>query len=246
MIPKKKEKRFKASDHTSILFQDIAQLIEQSKKQVAQTINSAISLLYWKIGKRIVEEVLQNDRAEYGKKIIPNLSKQLENQYGKSFSEKNLRRMIQFAEIFPEKKIVVSLIRQLSWTHILAIIPIQEPLKRDFYIEICIMKKWSTRVLQNRINSLLYERTAISKNPVKAIKKILKDLKQKEELDTDLIFRDPYVLDFLELNDAYSEKDLESSIIKELQNFIIELGNDFAFLARQKRITIDNRVNYCN
>jgi predicted nuclease of restriction endonuclease-like (RecB) superfamily len=162
-------------------------------------------------------------------------------EYGKAFTEKSLRRMMQFALTFSDEKIVVSLIRQLSWTHILAVIPIVDPLKREFYIQICIQEKWSVRTFRERIQSMLYERTAISKKPNQTVQNDLELLKNDQTLSPDLVFQDSYFLDFLGLSDTYSEKDLETAIIIELQRFLIEFGSDFAFLARQKRITIDNR-----
>ncbi|MBP7552564.1 MAG: DUF1016 family protein [Spirochaetes bacterium] len=225
-------------------FQEIISIIEDSKKRVALSINSEMSFLYWKVGKKIIDDVLNNKRAEYGETIIKSLSIKLVESYGSSFSEKNLRKMIQFAQIFDNEQIVVSLIRQLSWTHILAIIPIQDPLKRDFYIEVCKLEGWSVRTLRDRINSMLFERTAISKKPEETIKQDIELLKNEQKLTPDMVFRDPYILDFLGLSDKFSEKDLESSILYELQNFIIEMGTDFAFLARQKRITIDNDDYY--
>jgi len=226
------------------IFTDIQSLIEKSRQEIAVTVNSTMTMLYWNIGKRINQEVLYDKRAEYGKQIVTTLSRRLNSEYGSSFSDKNIRRMMQFAELFSDEAIVVSLIRQLSWTHILAIIPMDDPLKREFYIEMCKLEKWSVRTFRERIKSMLYERTAISKKPEETIKNELQQLKDFEQVSPDLIFRDPYFLDFLELKDTYSEKDLESAIIAELQRFIIELGSDFAFLARQKRITIDNRDYY--
>lgn len=224
---------------SSGLFSEIKQLIEKSKNNIAISVNAEMSLLYWNIGNRINKEVQKQSRAEsYGKKIVATLWRQLSSEYGTSFSEKNLRRMMQFAETFPDEKIVVSLIRELSWTHILALIPITEPLKRDFYIEMCKMDKWSVRTLRNRIDSMLFERTAISKKPDQTIENDLLALKNEAKLSPDLVFRDPYFLDFLGLKDTYSEKDVETAILAELQNFILEFGSDFAFLARQKRITI--------
>lgn len=224
---------------------DIKILIEQSKQQLALVVNSTMSLLYWQIGTRINQELKQYTSNEtYGKQIVASLCRQLEIEYGTSFSEKNLRRMMQFAIQFPDEKIVVSLIRQLSWTHILAIIPIEDPLKREFYIQMCAHEKWSVRVFRERIQSMLYERSAISKKPDKTIQNDLKSLQNEQKISADLVFKDPYVLDFLGLKDTYSEKDLETSIIAELQQFIIELGSDFAFMSRQKRITIDNKDYY--
>jgi predicted nuclease of restriction endonuclease-like (RecB) superfamily len=226
------------------LYSDVKLLIDEARNFTAQTVNAVLSMLYWNIGNRINLEILKNNRAEYGKGIITTLSKKLEADYGGSFSEKNIRRMLQFAQVFPQKKIVVSLIRQLSWTHIIALIPIEDPLKRDFYIQMCIKEHWSVRTFRERINSMLYERTVISQKPEKTIQNDLKLLKTKDEMSPDLAFRDPYFLDFLGLSDKYSERDMENAIIAELQHFIIEFGTDFAFLARQKRITIDNRDYY--
>jgi predicted nuclease of restriction endonuclease-like (RecB) superfamily len=152
--------------------------------------------------------------------------------------------MMQFVEVFQDEQIVVSLIRELSWTHILAIIPIEDPLKRDFYIQMCKLEKWSVRTFRERIQSMLYERTAISKKPEQTILNDLTELKNEQKLSADLVFRDPYFLDFLGLADTYSERDLETSILAELQHFIIEMGSDFAFMARQKSIIIDNRDYY--
>ncbi|MCF6270578.1 MAG: PDDEXK nuclease domain-containing protein [Melioribacteraceae bacterium] len=233
----------KLQNNKSIL-SEINSLIIESKQQVVTTVNSVMSMLYWRIGKRINDEILKEKKANYGEQIVSSLSKKLVSDYGNSFSEKNLRRMLQFSKVFPDEAIVVSLIRQLSWTHILAIIPIDDPLKREFYIEICKLEKWSVRTFRERIKSMLYERTAISKKPDVTIKNELQQLRDSELITQDLVFRDPYFLEFLNLKDTYSEKDLESAIIAELQRFIIELGNDFAFLARQKRITIDNRDYY--
>ena len=230
-------------DLTKGLISEIKQLIESSKSKVAVTVNSEMSLLYWTIGKRIKEEINNNGGTVYGKSIVQSISNNLVMEYGSSLSEKNLRRMIQFAEVFREEKIVVSLIRQLSWTHILAVIPIENKIKRDFYIELCIHERWSVRTFRERINSMLFERTAISKIPEQTIINDIEILKNEGKLSNDLVFRDPYLLDFLGLKETYSERDLESSILLELQNFIIEMGSDYAFLARQKRITIDN-VDY--
>ena len=223
---------------------DIKKLIEQSKQQLALAINSTMSLLYWQIGARVREEILKNKRAEYGEQIVQSLSAQLTLEYGKGFSKRNVFNMIQFAERFPDEKIVATLSRQLSWTHILALIPIEDELKREFYILMCVHEKWSVRVFRERIQSMLYERTAISKKPELTIQNDLELLQNEQKISADLVFRDPYVLDFLGLNDTYSEKDLETSIIAELQRFIIELGSDFAFMSRQKRITIDNKDYY--
>ncbi|MCE7064512.1 YhcG family protein [Dyadobacter sp. CY326] len=218
----------------------VKQLIQESRSRVAVAVNAEITTLYYEIGKRINDEVLRHDRAEYGKQVITQLSANLSLEYGNGWSEKQLRHCMHFANVFPDSSIVSALRRQLSWTHLKLLIYIENDLKRDFYIEICRLENWSSRQLQERIKSMLFERTAISKKPEETIINDLNLLKTKQKLNPDLVFRDPYFLDFLGLKDAYSEKDLETSIIVELQKFITEMGSDFAFLARQKRITVDN------
>jgi predicted nuclease of restriction endonuclease-like (RecB) superfamily len=164
--------------------------------------------------------------------------------YGKGWGEKHLRHCLRLAETFPDDQIIYTLCRQLSWSHLRLLIYMDDALKREFYIEIAKLEHWSVRQLQDRIRSMLYERTAISKKPEETIQQDLASLREEGNLSADLAFRDPYVLDFLGLADRYSEQDLESAILAELQHFIVELGSDFAFLARQKRITIDHRDYY--
>jgi predicted nuclease of restriction endonuclease-like (RecB) superfamily len=226
------------------LIEDIRGLIESSKSRFAQAANAVLVILYWNVGKRIKTDILGNERAQYGGEIISALSGQLIAEYGKGFSEKNLRRMIQFAEVFPDQQIVVSLTRQLSWTHFVALIPMKDPLQREFYAEMCRVERWSVRTLRKKINSMLYERTAISRKPAELVKQELDSLRNDDRMTPDLTFRDPYLLDFLGLSDTYSERDLESAILVELERFLLELGTDFSFLARQKRITIDNEDYY--
>jgi len=226
------------------LIVDIRRLIEETRSAVAVTVNAGLTALYWRIGKRIKEEILKGHRAEYGKRIVVSLSRQLVQEYGNSFSEKNLRRMIQFAEVFPDEQIVVSLIRHLSWTHLLALIPLKDPLQREFYTEMCRVERWSVRTLRKKIDSMLYERTAISKKPEELAKKELAELRDEDRISPDLVFRDPYVLDFLNLKDAFSERDLEAAILRELELFLLELGVGFTFVARQKRMVIDNEDHY--
>ena len=226
------------------LLNDLAEIIDSGKKDIAVSINSTITKVYWQIGNRINIEILKETRAEYGKQIIKKVSKFLMIHFGNGWGEKHIRHCLRIAETFQSKEIFYALSRELSWTHIRTVMYMDDELKRSFYIEMCRMEKWSTRALQERINSMLYERTAISKKPDELIKKELSALRNEKKLSENLVFRDPYVLDFLELKDTYSEKDLESSILVNLQKFIGELGSDFAFLARQKRIQIDNRDYY--
>lgn len=226
------------------LFSDIELLINQSKQRVAIAINTEISMLYWNIGKRINEDILNNERAEYGKQVLLLLSEKLTGKFGKGWSEKHIRHCLKFFQTFSDEEIVSTLWRQLTWSHIKEVMFIDDMLKREFYIEMCKLDHWSVRVLRKRINSMLYERTSISKKPDKTIINELESLKGEQKISPDLVFRDPYFLDFLNLKDTYSEYDLESAIIAELEKFIIELGSDFTFMSRQKRISIDNEDYY--
>ena len=199
-----------------------------------------MTLLYWRIGKRIQTEILENERAEYGQEIVSTLSEKLTEEFGRGFGRRSLFNMIRFAEVYPDVRIVQSLIAQLSWTHFQRIIPLKDPLQRDFYSEMCRVERWSTRTLVKKIDSMLFERTAISKKPEELAKAEIATLRTEDQLSPDLVFRDPYVLDFLGLKDRYLEKDLEDAILRELETFMLELGSGFAFLGRQKRIQIDS------
>jgi predicted nuclease of restriction endonuclease-like (RecB) superfamily len=223
----------------SPLLDDLRLLIEQTRSKVAQTVNAGLVLMNWHIGKRINDEILKNKRAEYGEEIVSTLARQLTAEYGSGFDKPNLARMIKFAELFPSVEIVVTLSQQLSWSHFLAILPLKDQLRRDFYTEMCRVERWSVRALRDKIDGMLYERTALSKKPDELIKQEIDALREEDKLSPDLIFRDPYLLEFLNLADTYSEKDLENAILRELERFLLEIGSDFAFVARQKRITVD-------
>jgi predicted nuclease of restriction endonuclease-like (RecB) superfamily len=222
-----------------LLLNDISQLIEDSRKYVANIVNTTLSLLYWKIGQRINAEVLQNKRAEYGKQIIASLTQQLVEKYGRGWDEKTIRHCLRSAETFSEEIILSAVQRQLGWTHLKTIMYLKDDLQRQFYIEMCIMERWSTRKLQQKIDGMLYERTAISKKPNQLIKQEIKELRNEDKLTPDLVFRDPYFLNFLGLKNTFSERNLEDAILRELENFILELGHGFTFVERQKRMVID-------
>lgn len=151
---------------------------------------------------------------------------------------------MQFAQVFPDIQIVAPLVSQLSWSHFLQVIPIEDELKREFYLTMAADQRWSKRTLKTKIDGMLYERTAIARQPENIIRHDLEQLRNEREMSADLAFHDPYFLDFLGLEGDFSEKDLESAIVGELQNFITEMGNDFAFMARQKRITVDDEDYY--
>lgn len=215
------------------LFGELSQLIEQSQQQVVSYANSTLTLLFWQVGKRINEEVLENQRAEYGKQIVPTVSAQLENRYGRNFAEKNVRRMMQFAELFADFQIVVPLARQLSWSHFLILIPLKTNEQRLFYAQLAINETLGKRDLRKQIANKVFERTTIANLRINQTATI--------PVNT---FKDPYLLDFMGLQNGYLEKDVESAILSELQKFILELGKGFAFVERQKRMIIDGEDFY--
>ena len=226
------------------LLTDVRTLILDARERTAQTVNAGLTLLYWNIGMRIHQDILNQKRAEYGQAILQSLSAKLVEEFGRGYSAQTLRHTVRFAEAFPDEKIVSALLRQLSWTHFLSIIYLDDPLKRDFYAEMCRIEKWNTRTLAGKIGGMLFERTAISKKPDQLIRQELDALKADDKLTPDLVFRDPYVLDFLGLKDAHAEKDIEAAILREMESFILELGVGFCFVARQKRMQIDHEDYY--
>ncbi len=226
------------------LLSDLRSLIEQARSDVARTVNSALVMLYWHVGKRILEDVLKQKRALYGEQIVATLSRQLAAEYGRGYSVKNVRRMMQFAEAFPEVQIIATLSRQLGWSHFKEIIPIKDDLKRDYYAEMCRIEHWSVRALRNKVAGLLYERTALAKKPEKVIRHEIDALRKEDRLTPDLVFKDRYFLDFLGLNDRYIEKDIEDAIIREIEQFILEFGVGFSFVSRQKRMPLDDEDLY--
>ncbi len=231
-------------DNISPLADKLSALINVAKSYVAKVVNKGMVLLYWNIGKTIQEEFIKDNRAEYGKRIVQTVSAQLVSSFGKGYSERNLWQMLRFYNFFPEETTVTSVLTQLSWSHIVEILKQKEHIKREFYITMCVNEGWSVRELGNKIDSMLFERTAISKKPEDTIYYDLKKLREEKEMSVELFLKDPYMLDFLGLKDTYNEADLETSILVELQQFILEFGSDFSFLARQKRITIDEEDYY--
>ena len=226
------------------LLQSIIGLINSARNNVAKTVNQELTLLYWNIGKSINENVLLSARADYGKKVIPFLSESLTEQYGTGFNKRNLQSFVKLNAVFQDITILHTVCAKLSWSHLRDIIYLENSIQREFYIQMSIHERWSVRTLQERMETMLFERTAISQKPEETILNELKTLENEKKISPDLIFRDPYILDFMGLHDSYSEKDLESSILAQLQFFIIEMGSEFAFLSRQKRIIIDNEDFY--
>jgi predicted nuclease of restriction endonuclease-like (RecB) superfamily len=227
------------------LIQDLRQIIEQARGRVAATANYELTMMYWHIGERINREVLGNQRAEYGKQIVSTVSRQLQETYGKKgFEERTIRRMMQFAQMFPDIQIVSTVLSKLSWSHFLIVMPLKDELQREFYLTMAATERWSVRQLQKEIDNMLFERTAIATKPDELIKKELSTLRDNDVMSPDLVFKSPYFLEFTGLKGMYSERDLEDSLVAHIEQFIIELGNGFTFVARQKRMIIDGEDFY--
>jgi len=217
----------KKSEFKNIL-NDIILIVEKTKTQVGVQANSSLTIMFWHIGKRIQTEILNNSRAEYGKQIVVTLSRELTNKFGRSFNEKNLRRMIQFVDKFTNFENVVTLSRHLSWSHFLILIPLKTENERLFYGKLISENHFGVRELRKQISKKVYERIQNA------------DIQLYESNTFEKgIFKDPYLLDFIELKDGYLENDLETAILKELELFLLELGNGFTFVERQKRMIID-------
>lgn len=227
------------------LLSDLRQVINKARNKVASTVNFELSMMYWHIGERINRDVLQGKRAEYGKQIVENVAKQLQMEFGaKGLDAKNIRRMMIFAAKFPQEEIVASLMRKLSWTHILQILPLKDTLAAEFYLTLASSERWSVRRLRHEIDAMLYERTAISRKPEQMIKQELSSFREDNIMTPDMVFKSPYFLEFTGLTGMYSERDLEDSLLAHLEKFILELGNGFSFIERQKRMIIDGQDFY--
>ena len=226
------------------LYEKISGLIISRKAAITQTVNTAMLFLYWEIGEVICTDLLTGTKADYGRRVVEEVSEKLKENYGRGFDKSSVFRMVKFYQEFPDRGKVATLSQQLTWSHFVELLPIEDGLKRDFYVAMCRNENWSVRTLRERKNSMLYERTAISRKPEETIKHEIEQLAKNDRMSLDLFYRDPYVLDFLGLKDTYSEKDLENAILSELEKFILEMGSDFAFLARQKHFILDGKDYY--
>ncbi len=226
------------------LLDDLRALIRQAREAAAQAANAVLVLLYWRVGRRIEADILAHRRAAYGEQVVQTVSAQLSAEFGGGYSQPNLSRMVRFAAAFRDEQAVAALARHLTWSHFVEIIRFDDPLQRDFYAGMCRVERWGVRMLRARIQGMLFERTALSKKPAELARRELAALRDEDRLTPDLVFRDPYFLNFLGLADAYSEQDLEQAILRELESFILELGAGFAFVARQKRMVIGKKDYY--
>jgi len=227
------------SPEENALFSDVRNMIAEARKRAYVAINTEAIMVYWRVGTRIRTDILKNQRAEYGKQIIAKLAFHLTEEFGRGWSIQTLRHCLRAAETFSLEQIVSAARRQLSWTHLKTIMYEDSELKRAFYLEMAGIEHWSTRELSDKIQSALYERTALARKPEELIKAELQKVHDSGELTPDLVFKSSYILDFLGLKDTYAEEDLEDAILDEIQNFIKELGSDFAFMNRQMRFTVD-------
>ena len=231
-------------EESNELYTKIVGLITSRKTALSQAVNAAMIFLYWEIGETICLDVLDHAKADYGKNVVDEVSEKLTREYGKGFNRTSVFRMIKFYREFPDRGKVATLSQQLTWSHFVELLPIEDDLKRDFYAAMCKSEGWTVRALRDRKNSMLFERTAISRKPEETIREDVTRLMDEDKTSLNLFYRDPYVLDFLGLKDTYSEKDLENAILAELEKFILEFGSDFAFLARQKHFVLDGRDYY--
>jgi predicted nuclease of restriction endonuclease-like (RecB) superfamily len=225
------------------LLSDVRSLIDASRRQLARVVNSALVLTYWSIGARIAREIMGDERAEYGQRVVERLSAHLAAEYGSGFSKRNLFQMVSVARTYADSQIVQTLSAQFGWSHLVTLARVEDGLQREFYERMCMTERWSVRTLQQKIDGMLFERTAISRKPEALVVAELEKLRDEDRMSADLVFRDHYFLHFLGLKDAYSERDLEEAILRELEGFIGEFGTDFTFAGRQKRVTVDG-VDY--
>lgn len=215
------------------LLKDLVAIIKQGKRQAVTQVNSTMTLVYWQVGKRINKDILNNQRAAYGKEIVVSTSVDLVKRFGRNFQVRNLRRMIQFAIVFDDLEIVSPLVTQLSWTHFIILISLKSHVARMFYAQKSIEGQWGKRELTRQIERKAFERSKIADSQFPNVTN-----------DQKTVFKDPYFLDFLDLKDTYSENDLEAAILKELELFILELEMGFTFVERQKRIILDGKDFY--
>jgi len=212
------------------LVQELSALIEKSKRSVGMYANAAVTSVFWQVGKRINEVILQNKRAEYGEQIVVTVARQLQDRHGRNFELRNVRRMMQFAEQFKDFKIVSPLATQLSWSHFVELLPLKSMDAKLFYAEKASEECWGKRELRKQIYAKSFERASIANSQIQS---------SGNSIIPQNLFKDPYVFDFLELKNDYLESDLETAILRELETFILEFGKGFAFVERQKRMIID-------
>ena len=221
------------------LYTDVCGIIDGARGRLATYINAEICMTNWYVGKRIKEDVLDNQRASYGKQVVKNLAVKLTAKYGNGWGFYKLQHCLRAASVFTEDEIVYAVRTQLSWTQLRSLMGLKDALERQFYMQMCALEHWDTRTLDAKIDQQLYQRTAISQKPEELIRLELEQTKETQQLNPDLVFRSTYFLDMLGLPDTFSEQELETAIVSQIEDFLREFGADFTFVARQKRITVD-------
>lgn len=228
---------------TAQISDKIVALVENARNKAALFLNVETTLLYWSIGDFLLTEFKAKGIIQYGTNILQYLSKQLSEKLGKGFSYSALTRMLKVAEKYDAENIA-TVSQQLSWSHLIELASLEDTTKRAFYATMAMQSRWNVRELRKQIDKMLFERTAIATQPDEIIKEALLSLENKADINPDLIFKNSYILDFLDLPFNYSEKELENALIDNIERFILELGNGFAFIERQKRISVDAEDYY--
>lgn len=213
------------------LHAELRTLIANSRQRLAGAVNAELTRLYWHVGQRLRTEVLGEGRASYGAQLLDQLGHQLSQEFGRGFESRNLRRMVKFADAFPDAVIVSTLSTQLSWSHMVTIVALKTPQARAYYASQAAQDGWSVRELAHQIERKAFERTEIANAQASVL--------QAADAEPAVVFKDPYFLDFLGLRQGHDEGDLEAGILQQLEAFILELGRGFAFVERQKRMVID-------
>jgi predicted nuclease of restriction endonuclease-like (RecB) superfamily len=232
------------SDRQAVLYEKISQLIELARSRVRTAVNSAMVMVYWQIGQVIVEDEQGGSaQAEYGKAVLARLSERLTGAYGKGFDITNLRHMRRFYLMFENRDAVRP---ELSWTHYRLLFKVENAVARGWYVDEAVSEGWSTRALERQINLLYYERILSSRDSDSVRSEAAIQVRSLLPRD---VLKDPYVLEFLELGElgersSFTESELESALMEQLQGFLLELGKGFSFVARQKRITLEGEHFY--
>lgn len=230
------------------LHTELRTLIASSRQRLAGAVNAELTRLYWNVGKRLHTEVLGEGRASYGTQLLDTLGQQLTQEFGRGFESRNLRRMVKFAEGFPDAAIVSTLSAQLSWSHMVAIVALKTPQARQFYAEQAATNTWSVRELAHQIERKAFERPELASLQIlptgQAPTPVRAEPVEANPTSPAQVFKDPYFLDFLGLRQGHDEADLEAAILRQLEAFILELGRGFAFVERQKRMVIDGEDFY--
>lgn len=227
-----------ASPGDDQLFVDVTRLVSGARERVVQTVNQELTMLHWQVGTRIRSEILNHERAEYGERVIARLAERLTNEYGRGWSKRKLFKLVAFAQSFPSLEIVQTLSAQLTWSHFDTLLGLQDEDERRFYTKLSARYHWTVRQLREQIRSQLHLRIASGEPSDDEIVQRLDVLPTGHQATVESTFKDPYVLDFLDLPTGHTESQLEAAVLTEIQRFLAEIGGDFCFIARQKKMRV--------